>query len=344
MRRRDRFHRIASSLAAASVVALCATTGAAKDKRACIPAYNAYRSALERQASGHEREARALLQTCTESAQAACAGLSQKCEARYNQLGAEMPSVVPLVSDDSGVPLVDVTVAIDGEPLTSKLDGKGLPVDIGLHEFSFAAAGTVFATQRVLVAEGQRNRPLSVVMHSPQPAAAKPVAVTEKVDSPTMLRMASEAAASSTEASGKAAPDAPAPKKASADEGLVEAPPRKGPAPAVHRPSSFAYVFGGLGVAALGAGVLTTIWGRKDNDALAQCKPNCRQSSVDHVQTMYVVSDVSLGVGVAALAAATWLFLRRPSSTADEPKAGASTSFDVQPTRQGAVASVSGAF
>ncbi|MDP9149429.1 MAG: hypothetical protein M3O36_05755 [Myxococcota bacterium] len=328
---------------AAAVVFLCATTAAAKDKRACMPAYNAYKSALERQASGHEREARALLQSCAEDAQAACAGLSQKCTARYNQLGAEMPSVVPLVSDDSGAPIVDVTVKIDGEPLTSKLDGKGLPVDIGLHEFSFATDGDVFATQRVLVAEGQRNRPISVVMHSPETAAAKPAAAA-KSDSPAAPAGASERTSSARGLSDKMAPEKATADKAGADEGPLEAPPREAPAPAKPGPSPFAYVFGGVGVAGLGAGVLMTIWGRKDNDALALCKPTCRQSSVDHVQTMYLTSDISLGAGAAALGVATWLFLKGPSAPTDHAAPRPSATFDVQPTRQGALASVSGTF
>ncbi len=336
-----------SSLAVAAVVVFCATTAAAKDKRACLPAYVAYKSAQEREASGHLREARALLQTCSEAAQAACSGLAQKCTARYGQIGSEMPSVVPVVTDDSGGPVVDVQVKIDGEPLTSKLDGKGLPVDIGLHEFSFATEGGVFATQRVLVVEGQRNRPLTVQMRGAD-ATAKAGAPAEKADSAGAARPASDAlvaekAPSDKAVSQKSSADKPdADKESSAGEDATR---NASPQPAKRAPSPFAYVMGGTGVAAVGAGVLLTLWGRKDNDALAACTPNCRQSSVDHVRTLYIASDVALGAGVASLGVATWLFLHRPSTATDQappPRAGAA--FDVQPTRDGAMASVRGTF
>jgi hypothetical protein len=78
-----------------------------------------------------------MLLTC---AKATCGGLlKQQCTNLYMQLESDIPSVVPLVTDDAGAPRVDVQVTMDGEVLTSRLDGRSLRVDPGLHEFSFSA-------------------------------------------------------------------------------------------------------------------------------------------------------------------------------------------------------------
>ena len=101
----------------------------AKEKGACTAAYTAYKSAIDAEKAGHLREARETLRTCAEAT--ACAGLAPKCAAKYTQLGADMPSIVPIVADDTGTPRADVEVRMDGQMLTSKLDGKGIPVEPG---------------------------------------------------------------------------------------------------------------------------------------------------------------------------------------------------------------------
>jgi hypothetical protein len=63
---------------------------------------------------------------------------------------------------------------------------------------------------------------------------------------------------------------------------------------------------------------------------------------VDHVSHMYLAADISLGVGILALGAATWLFLAEPSE--EEPRSTQAYRFDVQPTASGAFATVRRAF
>jgi hypothetical protein len=70
--------------------------------------------------------------------------------------------------------------------------------------------------------------------------------------------------------------------------------------------------------------------------------PYCTQASVDHVHAMYFVANVSLGVGLAALGTATWLFATH--STDMRPPARSDYAIDVKPTRSGAFASMSGSF
>jgi len=110
-------------------------------------------------------------------------------------------------------------------------------------------------------------------------------------------------------------------------------------------PSAFAYVLGGVGLLGVGAGALLTYWGKTDNDALAQCAPNCLSSSVDHVRTMYLAADVSFGVGAVLLGAATWMFATSHSGERPIPAAAPSAAIlDLEPTRSGAIATVRGAF
>jgi hypothetical protein len=311
---------------------LCTTAASAKDtKRACTPAYVAYKSAQERQKSGQIHEARELLQTCIEST---CGGLIPKCKALYEKLQSELPSVVPVVTDDAGNPRSDVEVKMDGTVLTSKLDGMPLFVEPGMHEFSFSTATGVFATQKVMIVEGQRNRFISVSMRAAskglQTAAA---ADTTPVEKPTIEKQppAPDKSAAETASHDEAAPEPTSSESKPRREGFAFP---KSPLP---------YVLAGVGLAGVGAGALLTFWGRKDNDLLSQCSPNCQQSNVDHVKTMYVASDISIGVGVASLAVATWLFASSHRSE-DKRAARAAYVLDVQPTRSGAFAAVRGAF
>src|SRR5262249_41347971 len=129
------------------------------------------------------REAKELLLAC---AKPACGTfLSQKCAAKYMQLDADIPSIVPLVTDDTGMPRVDVQVAMDGELLVSKLDGVALPVDPGMHEFSFSSNNNVFATQKILVIQGQRNRPVAVALPTADRFGLAPVAPPSELEAKT---------------------------------------------------------------------------------------------------------------------------------------------------------------
>jgi hypothetical protein len=97
----------------------------------------------------------------------------------------------------------------------------------------------------------------------------------------------------------------------------------------------------------LGSYALLTSWGRKDNDVLVQCAPGCMQKSVDHVRRLYLAANISLGAGIAALGAATWLLLR--SSVGSRTAEGATPrwsrhALEVIPLSAGAVATLRGAF
>jgi hypothetical protein len=278
-----------------------------KEDPACT---TAYAGAQEREQSGHLIAARDLWLAC---AKPSCGNfLHQECSVRYSQLNSDIPSIVPLASDASGAPLLDVEVKVDGEPFATKLDGRALPIDPGLHEFAFSNAGGVFAKQSVMVVQGQRNRPIAASLQGAEKGARK-VALA---------------------AGGEAAADAPA-----ADAPLV-ARHEEQPLP-LHRRLTYGLVGGGL--AAMGSFGLLTYWGRKDNDKLTQCAPNCASASVDHIRKLYLAANISLGVGIAALGAAYWV-LAIARSESEEKATESAYRFDVQPARSGGLATLSGSF
>src|ERR1019366_6867964 len=145
----------------------------------------AYERATDRQAAGALREARDLLLGC---ARPVCeVGLREQCTNLYSQLDSDIPSVVPVVTDGAGATLVDVQVTMDGEVLASRIGGQALPVDPGLHEFSFSANGAVFATQKLMILQGQRDRRILVSSPAtvpPEAAMATPASASQGAEMP----------------------------------------------------------------------------------------------------------------------------------------------------------------
>jgi hypothetical protein len=344
--------------ACATTVALSAPSALAKEQplRACSAAYQ---GAQERQRAGHLRQARELLLEC---AKPTCGGLQRKCASGAGQLSSRLAWISPVVTDAAGTPLADVQVKVDGEPWTMRLDGHPLPVDPGLHEFSFSArvgawpGRDVSKTQKIMVWQGQRG-PISITLPAPddgepQAAAAAQATAADAVGDGAD-ETSSEADTSAFDEKEKTL-DTSAPDKPGADKpGRDETPgPEPSPAGVARRggPSAFAYVLGSVGVLGLGAGGLLTYWGKTDNDALGQCSPNCRPSSVDHIKRMYLAADLSFAGGAAALGVSALLFATSHSSEvttkagAKPAPARAAYQFDVRPTRSGAFASFEGAF
>jgi hypothetical protein len=76
-----------------------------------------------------------------------------------------------------------------------------------------------------------------------------------------------------------------------------------------------AIAFGGVGVLGLATFAIFGVTGngkKSDLDA-EKCSPNCPASAVSAIKADYIAADVSLGVGLASLAVATYFFLTRPT-------------------------------
>jgi len=82
------------------------------------------------------------------------------------------------------------------------------------------------------------------------------------------------------------------------------------------------WVLGGLGLVALGSFSYFGLTGKSDADKLQDCKPYCAEADVDSARQKLLIADVSLGVGLVSLGAATYLFLTRPSASEEAPTTG----------------------
>lgn len=103
----------------------------------------------------------------------------------------------------------------------------------------------------------------------------------------------------------------------------VEPPPP--PAPPKKVPI-LAYVAGGIAVVGIGSFAAFSIMGRSKESDLAKggatgCEPNCTADQLSPIKRDYIIGDVSLGIGIFALAAAVVLAL--PALTSSSPKAQA---------------------
>jgi hypothetical protein len=103
--------------------------------------------------------------------------------------------------------------------------------------------------------------------------------------------------------------------------------PRQREAPPAHRAPAapvpvLVYVLGGLGFVALGNSVAFGISGLSAKSDADQCRPTCPRSEVLGVNERFLVADVSLGISIVALAAATYLYLSRPARAVDTTQAG----------------------
>jgi hypothetical protein len=309
-----------------------------------------YKTGLENEQVGHLKQARELFIKCSK---ASCGSpLRDECTTRFTQLSTDIPSVVPLVTDEAGGPQTDIEVRVDGERLTSTLDGHSFALDPGLREFSFSKDGRVFATQRVMIIQGQRNRMISAGLQGGGGDTKRPAKMAKK-GAPALA-----VAAATEEAPSAPAPVEPVvtkvvPHKSAADS---ESPVKeKTSQPELnllseehetsHTPA-LTYALAGTGIAALGAGALLIYWGRKDNSQLSSCSSdttNCPKGTVDHIRNLYLAGNIGLGVGVASLAAAYWAYAHAQGS-GTESSSHEAYRFDLQPTKAGAVASIGGSF
>ena len=77
-----------------------------------------------------------------------------------------------IAKDQKGEDLVLVQVDIDGARVAESLDGKGVTLDPGVHDVHLATVGQDPIDVRIVLAEGERERPVIVTFG--KPAAATP--------------------------------------------------------------------------------------------------------------------------------------------------------------------------
>ena len=236
--------------------------------------------------------ARAQLLTC---AAASCpADIRKECTRRIDVVNASIPAVVFEAKDGSGNDLTAVTVKIDGELLTEKLEGVALSTDPGAHTFTFEVPGQPVVSKQLVIREGQKDR-REVVQFGRAPQDSAPTA-----SSSVTMAGPSQGPAKSAEA----------PNEGSGGQRVA------------------AYVAGGIGVVGLAVGAIFGLQAMsKHSEASNACPAACAdQNGVklwDDARAAGNVSTIGFIVGGIGIAGGAVLFFTSKPSSSSSVQVGA---------------------
>ncbi len=125
-------------------------------KRECLTQHE--QSQVLKQAS-KLKSAREALLTCSRDV---CPSfIRADCVEWLGQLDRSIPSVVPTAKVNKHDEF-NVRVSVDGQLAATRLDGKPIELDPGVHTFKFELAPWPPVEQQILVAEGEKNRTVNV--------------------------------------------------------------------------------------------------------------------------------------------------------------------------------------
>ena len=162
---------LASATAAADAPASPTESGASAPKAECVAQLD---RAQSREAARQLQQARASYLAC--SAPACPELLREDCSRSLVELDRSIPTVVFSARGENGQDVVDARVLLDGEAVSSALDGHAVAVDPGLHVVRFERTGGGVSEVRVVAREGEKNRPVSAAFVTSTPAPEKPKA------------------------------------------------------------------------------------------------------------------------------------------------------------------------
>jgi hypothetical protein len=281
----------------------------AADKAACVASYE---STQKLKKDGKLKAAHDEALTC---AAAGCPSwVRDECAGWLVELDKSLPTIVASAQDGDGNDLEEVAVSVDGETVAKTLDGKPIAVDPGTHTLLFEWSNGRTVDKKLVIAAGERNRRVSVKFPKP----------------------GTNDAATADDGKKTGADTGDGTKK---DDGGGDGASSDKPAEPSRPVPMTAWIFGGAGIVGLGTWAAFGLVGLGKKSDLDKCRPNCAVSDVDAAKQSFLLADVGLGVGVAALGTALVLYLTRPESKPAETPA---VSF--APIRGGGFGSVSFAF
>lgn len=163
--RLPRLRETVAWLGVALIVSALPSTSSAERRYKRAPAcVSAYTQGQQREEAGRLREAQELFSSCSKPT---CGPfLHEECVERYKEIDTQIPTLVPIVTDETGEALIDVQVRVDGSLLTSKADGRAVRIDPGKHELTFSADGGLLAIRKITIVRGQRDRRICVRVSS----------------------------------------------------------------------------------------------------------------------------------------------------------------------------------
>ena len=256
--------------ACAGVALACSLSSAAAhaaDSRAdaCIAAHH---EAQRQRRDNQPVEARASLLAC--SREECPALIRNDCTEWLVAVDAETPTLVVEPRTHGGEAIVGARAFVDGAPFAASLDGKALPIDPGEHVVRVEAPGHAAAEQHTIVVAGEHAQRLVVTLDD----AAAPTLATSPAPAPPPGTAPSTSSASTGRGESKRVPVVPA-------------------------------VLGAVGVVGLGMFAGFGLSGRSVKSELddSHCSPRCDPSRVDDMWRRFTIADVSLGVGLVAIAA-----------------------------------------
>lgn len=161
-----------TSLSGCAVLVACfAPLAHAEDERSVCATHA--EQAQEFRAAGKLADAREMLALC---ARPSCpAVVRQDCEQWLAEVAATVPSVVLQVRTANSQPLTSVSVWVDGQLLSTPLDGRPLALNPGYHHMRLESPGSLPIDADITLRAGEQNRrvPLSF---EPMPRPTDPVA------------------------------------------------------------------------------------------------------------------------------------------------------------------------
>jgi hypothetical protein len=154
---------------AAAIAGLAAIPARASDPTTadCLAASEA---SLQSSNEHRLRAERSQLLVC--AAPSCPADVRKECLRRVDEVNTEIPTVIFQVKDATGNDLGGVSVRMDGELLSERLQGTALSLDPGEHSFVFEAPGIPALTRKLLIVQGEKDRREILVLAGPTEGTA----------------------------------------------------------------------------------------------------------------------------------------------------------------------------
>lgn len=264
---------------ASAVFAVVAASGVA---RADAPVPDAVDAVKQRCVLDHEhtqrlrlagklKDARAAATSCADDP---CPALVRaECTRIFTEIEASLPSVVVEATEDGAS--VDGALDVDGASAAARLDGHPIVLDPGEHALRVRVADGRSAEMRIAIREGETGRRVQLAI---PPRAVLPLDSSARESVVRLL---------------PAVGSVP-----------IEGAPRRD---AVHWP---AIGLGAIAVAGLGTFTIFGLRGYREQIELeTRCAPACSPGSDHAMRTDYLVADIALGMGLAALGGAIYFLV-----------------------------------
>ncbi len=280
-----------------------AARAAPPSKARCV---EAHQQMQQMQNANRLIEARNWARTCVHHS---CPGpIVTDCAQWMSELDRRLPSVVFQVRLD-GHHCPSATVVVDGTRVRDWTRGEALVLNPGEHHFRFELPSYPPVDESMLVTEGMRYRLVSADFETPAPEAAS---------APSPTTAGNRTPASADTRRERSAPDDGA---ASAERPI---------------PASF-YALLGLSAAGFVTFGGLAMAGKAEQTNLEKtCSPRCTDDDMARMRQFYLLGDLGLGVGAAALIGAGVVYLTRPVA-APEPTP---TSVSLGPLPGGGMATI----